>query len=144
MIDRLCIVGVGLIGGSLAKDLRRLGLCGEIIGCGRKREHLARARELGIIDAYYLDPAKAVEGADLVVLAVPLGAMAAVLEAMGPGLASHAVLTDVGSAKCSVIEHARLSAPSRKTSSPATPLPAPSTAVWRLQCRDCSRGAASY
>ena len=107
MIDRLCIVGVGLIGGSLAKDLRRLGLCGEIIGCSRKRENLERARELGIIDAYYLDPAKAVEGADMVVLAVPLGAMAAVLEAMRPGLATGAVLTDVGSAKCSVLEAAR-------------------------------------
>ncbi len=107
MIDRLCIVGVGLIGGSLAKDLRRLGLCGEIIGCSRQREHLARARELGIIDAYYLDPAKAVEGADLVVLAVPLGAMAAVLAAMSPGLGAGVVLTDVGSAKCSVIEAAR-------------------------------------
>ncbi len=107
MIDRLCIVGVGLIGGSLAKDLRRLGLCGEVIGCSRKRENLERARELGIIDAYYLDPAKAVAGADLVVLAVPLGAMAAVLAAMSPGLAAGAVLTDVGSAKCSVIEAAR-------------------------------------
>ncbi len=107
MIDRLCIVGVGLIGGSLAKDLRRLGLCGEVIGCSRKRENLERARELGIIDAYYLDPAKAVEGADMVVLAVPLGAMAAVLEAMRPGLATGAVLTDVGSAKCSVLEAAR-------------------------------------
>ncbi len=107
MIDRLCIVGVGLMGGSLAKDLRRLGLCGEVVGCSRKREHLVRARELGIIDAYHLDPAKAVEGADLVVLAVPLGAMAAVLAAMRPGLSSDAVLTDVGSAKCSVIEAAR-------------------------------------
>ena len=107
MIDRLCIVGVGLMGGSLAKDLRRLSLCGEVIGCSRKRENLERARELGIIDAYYLDPAKAVAGADLVVLAVPLGAMAAVMAAMSPGLASNAVLTDVGSAKCSVIEAAR-------------------------------------
>ncbi len=107
MIQRLCIVGVGLIGGSLAKDLRRLGQCGEIIGCSRKRENLERARELSIIDAYYLDPAKAVEGADMVVLAVPLGAMAAVLEAMRPGLAAGTVLTDVGSAKCSVLEAAR-------------------------------------
>jgi len=107
MIQRLCIVGVGLIGGSLAKDLRRLGLCDEVIGCSRKRENLERARELGIIDAYYLDPAKAVEGADMVVVAVPLGAMAAVLEAMRPGLAAGAVLTDVGSAKCSVLEAAR-------------------------------------
>ena len=60
MINRLCIVGVGLIGGSLAKDLRRLGLCREVIGCSRSSEHLARARELGIIDAFDVDPAKAV------------------------------------------------------------------------------------
>ncbi len=107
MIKRLCIVGVGLIGGSLAKDLRRLGLCDEVIGCSRKRENLERARELGIIDAYDVDPAKAVEGADMVVLAVPLGAMAEVLTAMAPGLDDQAVLTDVGSAKGSVLEAAR-------------------------------------
>ena len=104
MIDRLCIVGVGLIGGSLAKDLRRLELCGEVVGCSRKRENLERAAELGIIDVYDVNPAKAVKGADMVVLAVPLGAMAQVLTAMGPGLDDQAVLTDVGSAKGSVAE----------------------------------------
>ena len=107
MIDRLCIIGVGLIGGSLAKDLRRLGLCREVIGCSRSSEHLARARELGIIDAFDLDPAAAVAGADMVVLAVPLGAMAQTLAAMGAGLDPEAVFTDVGSAKCSVLEAAR-------------------------------------
>jgi prephenate dehydrogenase len=106
MIGRLCIVGVGLIGGSLAKDLKRRGLCGQVVGCSRKRENLERARELGIIDAYQLDPAKAVEGADMVVLAVPLGAMAEVVTAMRPGLGTQAVLTDVGSAKRSVLEAA--------------------------------------
>lgn len=107
MINRLCIVGVGLIGGSLAKDLRRLELCREVIGCSRSREHLERARELGIIDAYHLDPAKAVAGADMVVLAVPLGAMAKVLTAMAGGLADQSVLTDVGSAKLSVLDAVR-------------------------------------
>jgi prephenate dehydrogenase len=107
VINRLCIIGVGLIGGSLAKDLRRLGLCREVIGCSRSSEHLARARELGIIDAFDVDPAKAVAGADMVVLAVPLGAMAQALAAMAGGLADEAVLTDVGSAKCSVVEAAR-------------------------------------
>ena len=107
MINRLCIVGVGLIGGSLAKDLRRLGLCRHVVGCSRSSEHLQRARELGIIDSYDLNPAKAVEGADMVVLAVPLGAMAKVLAAMGPGLDDRAVLTDVGSAKRSVLEAVR-------------------------------------
>jgi prephenate dehydrogenase len=106
MIERLCIVGVGLIGGSLAKDLKRMGLCGEVVGCSRKRENLERARELGIIDAYDQDPATAVEGADMVVLAVPLGAMASVMTAIRPGLGTQAVLTDVGSAKRSVLEAA--------------------------------------
>ncbi len=107
MIKRLCIAGVGLIGGSLAKDLRRLGLCDEVVGTSRKRENLERARELGIVDAYEMNPAKAVEGADMIVLAVPLGAMAEVLTAMAPGLDGQGVLTDVGSAKCSVLEAAR-------------------------------------
>lgn len=107
MIERLCIVGVGLIGGSLAKDLRRLGLVGQVVGCSRKRANLERARELGIVDSYTLDPADAVAGADMVVLAVPLGAMEGVLAAMGPGLDARAVITDVGSAKVSVLHAAR-------------------------------------
>ncbi len=107
MIQRLCIVGVGLIGGSLARDLRRLGLVDSVVGCSRKRENLERARELGIIDTFDVDPAQAVAGADLVVLAVPLGAMAGALEAMAPGLDEEAVLTDVGSAKASVLDAAR-------------------------------------
>lgn len=107
MIERLCIVGVGLIGGSLAKDLRRLGLVGEVVGCSRKRANLERARELGIVDSYALDPVDAVAGADMVVLAVPLGAMEGVLGAMRPGLDARAVITDVGSAKVSVLHGAR-------------------------------------
>jgi prephenate dehydrogenase len=107
MIHRLCIVGVGLIGGSLAKDLRRLGLVDSVVGCSRKRENLERARELGIVDTFDVDPAGAVAGADMVVLAVPLGAMAGVLEAMAPGLDEEAILTDVGSAKASVVDAAR-------------------------------------
>ena len=104
MIKRICIIGVGLIGGSLAKDLKREGLCGEVIGCSRRRENLERARELGIVDAYDVDPAKAVAGADMVVLAVPLGAMAGVLTSLRAGLDAQAVLTDVGSAKSSVLQ----------------------------------------
>lgn len=107
MIHRLCIVGVGLIGGSLARDLRRLGAVGEVVGASRCREHLARARELGIVDRYHTDLARAVAGADVVVVAVPLGAMAAVFSALRDGLAAGAVVTDVGSAKGSVLAAAR-------------------------------------
>lgn len=107
MIRSLCIVGVGLIGGSLARDLRRLGLVGEVVGCSRREAHLERARELGIVDRYDTDVAAAVSGADMVVAAVPLGAMAGVFSAMAPGLCAGAVVTDVGSSKVAVIEAAR-------------------------------------
>ena len=107
MIQTLCIIGVGLIGGSLARDLRRLGLVDEVVGASRSAEHLARAQELGVIDRFETDVARAVRGADMVVVAVPLGAMGAVFSAIRHSLMPEAVVTDVGSAKCSVLEAAR-------------------------------------
>jgi prephenate dehydrogenase len=107
MIERLSIIGVGLIGGSLACALRAAGQVGEIVGCGRSRENLERAVELGVIDRYAQDPAQAVRDADLVFLAVPLGAMRALLAAIGPALAEGALVTDGGSVKGSVVADAR-------------------------------------
>ena len=107
MIRRLCVIGVGLIGGSLALALRRAGYCGQIVGAGRQAEHLVRAVELGVIDGYDLDISRAVAGADMVVLAVPMGAMAGVLTAIRDHLAPDAVVTDVGSAKAAVIAAAQ-------------------------------------
>lgn len=104
MIQRLCVIGVGLIGGSLALALRRADAVGEIVGAGRDEAHLRRAVELGIIDRYNGDPARAVEGADMIVLAVPLGAMGAVCSVIRARLSAHAILTDVGSAKQSVVD----------------------------------------
>ncbi len=103
MIRRLAVIGVGLIGGSLARALRAEGAVGEVIGCGRGVENLETARRLGIIDRYTHDVGAAVEGADLVFVAVPLGAMRAVLEAMRGRLAVDAVVTDGGSVKGSVV-----------------------------------------
>ena len=103
MIRRLCILGVGLIGGSLARALKRAGACAEVVGCGRDEASLRRAVELGVIDRYDTDPARAVAGAELVVLAVPLGVMEPVLRAIAPALDARAVITDVGSAKGSVV-----------------------------------------
>lgn len=103
MIRRLAIIGVGLIGGSLALALRRAGKVGEVVGCGRGLANLERARELGIVDRFTQDPANAVAGADMVFLAVPLGAMASVFNAIRDHLDGDAVVTDGGSAKGSVI-----------------------------------------
>ncbi|MCK4951353.1 MAG: prephenate dehydrogenase/arogenate dehydrogenase family protein [Gammaproteobacteria bacterium] len=104
---RLCIIGVGLIGGSLARAVREKGLYHEIIGCGRSVANLERAVELGIIDNFEQDIGKAVNDCDMVVVAVPLGAFKGVFEQMKDHLPDTAVVTDVGSAKQSVIEDAK-------------------------------------
>ncbi len=107
MIRRLCIIGVGLIGGSLARALRRRADCPEIVGASRNGAHLQKALELGVIDRFETDLGKAVAGADLVVVCVPLGAMEKVFAQIKDHLAPDAVLTDAGSAKACVVEAAR-------------------------------------
>ncbi len=106
MINRLCVIGVGLIGGSLALALKKAGFCKEVIGAGRNEEHLKKAQELGVIDDYEMDYAKAVSNADIVFIAVPLGAMAAVFRKIEPALKSHTLVTDGGSAKHCVVDDA--------------------------------------
>lgn len=103
LIQRLCVIGVGLIGGSLARALREQGEVAEVVGSGRNADNLRAAVRLGVVDRYDTDPARAVVGADVVVVAVPLGAIEPVLRAIVPHLSPDAVLTDVGSAKGSVV-----------------------------------------
>ncbi len=107
MIRQLAVIGVGLIGGSLARALREAGEVGEVVGCGRGKANLERALELDVIDRYTHDIGEAVEGADMVFVAVPLGAMRSTFEAMKGRLADDAVSTDAGSAKGSVVEDGR-------------------------------------
>lgn len=103
MIERLAIIGVGLIGGSVALALREAGIVKEVVGCGRGEENLLEAQRLGILDHYTHSVGEAVRGADLVLLAVPLGAMRDTLLAMRDHLEPTAVVTDAGSVKGSVI-----------------------------------------
>ena len=107
MINRLCIIGVGLIGGSLARALRRTNACKHITGCGRSDKHLQRALELGVIDEYTTDIAHAVKDADIVVLSVPLRAMPAIFRTIDAHIGPHTIITDVGSAKSNVEKAAR-------------------------------------
>ena len=110
-IGTLAVIGVGLIGGSLARALREAGAVGEIVGCGRGRENLERAVELGVVDRYTHDIAEAAAGADLVFLAVPLGAMRDAFLALRDSLRADALVTDGGSAKGSVVADCRAAAP---------------------------------
>jgi len=103
IFNQVCIIGVGLIGGSLARALRQSKSVKTIIGCGRNESKLQRAVELGVIDQYNCDPATAVENADAVVLAVPLGVMPDILQKIASHLSENCLLTDVGSAKASVV-----------------------------------------
>lgn len=107
LIPRLCIIGVGLIGGSLARALKEAACVGEVIGAGRHEASLQKAMELGVIDRYATDLRMAVANADVVVVAVPLGAMYPVFAAIADYLPSGCVLTDVGSAKGSVVDEVR-------------------------------------
>ncbi|BAU48624.1 prephenate dehydrogenase [Sulfurifustis variabilis] len=107
MIDKLAIIGVGLMGGSLARALRERNEVGEIVGYGRTIANLDEAIELNVIDHAETSIAAAVDGADMIVLAVPVGAMREVLDAAAPAIGSHAVVTDVGSVKQTVIDAAR-------------------------------------
>ena len=104
VFKRLALLGIGLIGSSVARIAKERGdLAGEIVVNARTARTLDRVVELGFADRVELDPAKAVEGADCVMLCAPVGAFAALAEKIGPHLAPGAVLTDVGSTKQSVI-----------------------------------------
>ncbi|AOU99600.1 prephenate dehydrogenase [Acidihalobacter yilgarnensis] len=104
MINRLVIIGVGLVGGSLALALRQSGYCREVIGVGRDRSSLQRAQALGVVDRSELDACAAVRGADMVVLATPVGAIESVCRSLRGCLDEKAILTDVGSVKGAVVE----------------------------------------
>lgn len=106
VIDCLAIAGVGLIGGSAALAARRAGFCRQVLGFGRSAERLRRGLELGVLDHATTDPAELAR-ADLLLLAVPLGSMASVMESLAPHLRGDCVITDAGSAKACVVEDMR-------------------------------------
>jgi prephenate dehydrogenase len=103
MINKLVVFGVGLIGGSFALALRKAGMVREIVGVGRSAGNLEEALRLGVIDRVAADAASAVQDADLVLLAVPVGQMAAVMASISQHLSAQAVVTDAGSTKCDVV-----------------------------------------
>ncbi|KAF0283033.1 prephenate dehydrogenase [Spiribacter roseus] len=105
--QRICLVGVGLIAGSLGLALKRAGVTERITGLGRDPQRLARARAVGAIDHATTDPSEALADAELLVLGVPLGATATVMRDLKPHLRDDLVITDVGSAKGCVVDDLR-------------------------------------
>lgn len=103
LFKRVALIGLGLIGSSIARRVKRDGLVTEIAGCARTEATRERALELGIVDHVSADPAEAAAGADLVILCTPLGSFGAIAEAIAPVLEPGAILTDTGSVKGAVI-----------------------------------------
>lgn len=99
LVQRLAIVGLGLIGASVGLACRARSLAVQIQGADEEPDHCAQAIALGVVDQAVADAAAAVEGADLVLLAVPVGAMEPTIKRIAPYLAPGAVVTDVGSVK---------------------------------------------
>ncbi|MCL6234356.1 bifunctional prephenate dehydrogenase/3-phosphoshikimate 1-carboxyvinyltransferase [Acinetobacter sp. ANC 5579] len=107
LFEKVAFIGLGLIGSSLARVMIAEGLAKEIVASTRSQKTLEDAKALGLIQQGYSDPAEAVKGADLVVLALPVRATQKVLEAIKPYLSEQTIITDVGSTKGNVVDAAK-------------------------------------
>ncbi len=123
-LNKLVIIGVGLIGGSFAQALRSAGLAKHIVGVGRSQKNMQYAIELGVIDEIASDIASALHHADLVFLAMPVGQTQHIMEKIAPYLQANTIVTDAGSTKQDVIAAARhsLSMQSRHHFVPGHPI----------------------
>jgi cyclohexadieny/prephenate dehydrogenase len=122
MYERIALIGIGLIGSSLARVIRREGLAKQIVVSTRSAGTLARAKELDLGDSYFADAGEAVKDADLVIVSVPVGSSGAVAEQIAPHLKAGAVVTDAGSTKRSVIEQMQPHLPANVHFIPAHPI----------------------
>ncbi|QPC88478.1 prephenate/arogenate dehydrogenase family protein [Mesorhizobium sp. NBSH29] len=122
MFHKIALIGIGLIGSSLARVIRREGLAGEIIVSTRSAETLARAEELGLGDRYFSRADEAVRDADLVIVSVPVGSSGSVAQEIAPALKKGCIVTDVGSTKRSVIAQMQPALPDHVHFIPGHPL----------------------
>jgi len=106
-IRRLCIIGMGLIGGSIARVARSKGFCGEVVGVDHCPEHLSKGVQLGVINAGYASVAEGAEGADVVMIAAPVGSLPSIFAELKPVWRDEAVYSDAGSTKQDVIAAAQ-------------------------------------
>ena len=104
LIKKMCVIGVGLIGGSLSLALKEAGLVGEVVGVGRGEANLKTALRLGIVDSFTTDPSVGVADADLVFLATPVLAIGDVVKEIAPYLKPGAIVTDGASVKQAVVD----------------------------------------
>ena len=104
MMKKVCIIGIGLIGGSLAKAIKKTHQSEIVFGYGRDEERLEKAQKDNLIDQYSVDISDALNGANMVIIATPVGSYESILKEMKPHIAEDMVISDVGSTKVSVVE----------------------------------------
>src|SRR5258706_2189290 len=107
LFNRVAVIGVGLIGGSFALALKRARACSHVVGAGRSRANLRRARRLGIIDSIAPNAAAAARGADLILIAAPVSHFRKIFLEIKNQIANNTVITDAGSTKRDVMAAAR-------------------------------------
>ena len=107
MIKKITIIGVGLIGGSLAKAIKKNNLAEVVFGFGRNLSRLEVAQKSNIIDQYSIDISEALEGASIVVIATPVGTFESILRELKPYITEGMIITDVGSTKTGIAKSAR-------------------------------------
>lgn len=106
-MKKICIIGVGLIGGSFMRGLKKANQVEQVFGYGKGKESLAKAKELGAIDEFSLDIDKAIDGAEMVVIATPVDSIEEVFRLIRPHISKSTIITDVGSTKTSIIDSAK-------------------------------------
>ncbi len=104
LFSSVALIGIGLVGSSLARAMRDRNLVDHIVACARRDQTLQTVRELGLADHVTRDPAEAARGAELVVISTPIGTNGAIAQAISPVLEAGQIVTDVGSVKNAVIE----------------------------------------
>ncbi|MEX6506920.1 prephenate/arogenate dehydrogenase family protein [Jiella sp. M17.18] len=122
LFERVALIGIGLIGSSLAHNIKAHGLARHIAITTRRAETLARAEELKLGDSYHLDASEAVRNADLVILCVPVGSCGAVTKEIAHALKPGAIVSDVGSVKGAVIQQMQPHLPAHVHFVPAHPI----------------------
>jgi len=104
MMKKVCIIGIGLIGGSLAKAINKTHQSEIVFGFGRNKSRLEKAQKSNVIDQYSTDIGEALDGSNMVIIATPVGSYESILRLMKPHIVKDMIISDVGSTKVSVIE----------------------------------------
>lgn len=102
-LDKLCVVGLGLIGGSIGMAVRKMRMAFKVYGLVRREESIEEARRYSVVDTATLDPRKAVTGSEMVIIATPIGTMEKIAAAIRPFVEKGCIVTDVGSSKLRVV-----------------------------------------